>query len=61
MADWLDLGQDCLCYPTRVHFMMFDRTIRHCRQCGAPVARRLPDDGDTKLRAICTACTTKTP
>ena len=38
--------------------MMFDRTIRHCRQCGAPVARRLPDDGDTKLRAICTACHT---
>ena len=22
--------------------MMFDRTIRHCRQCGALVARRLP-------------------
>lgn len=38
--------------------MMFDRTIRHCRQCGALVARRLPDDGDTKLRAICTACNT---
>ena len=38
--------------------MMFDRTIRHCRQCGAPVARRLPDDGDTRERAICTACHT---
>ena len=38
--------------------MMFDRTIRHCRQCGALVARRLPDDGDTKLRAICTVCNT---
>ena len=38
--------------------MMFDRTIRHCRQCGAPVDRRLPDDGDTKLRAICTVCNT---
>ena len=38
--------------------MMFDRTIRHCRQCGALVARRLPDDGDTKERAICTACHT---
>jgi ADP-ribose pyrophosphatase YjhB (NUDIX family) len=38
--------------------MMFDRTIRHCRQCGAPVARRLPDDGDTKERAICTVCHT---
>ena len=32
--------------------------IRHCRQCGASVAYRLPDDGDTKLRAICTACHT---
>ena len=38
--------------------MMFDRTIRHCRQCGAPVDRRLPDDGDTKLRDICTVCNT---
>ena len=32
--------------------------IRHCRQCGASVAYRLPDDGDTKQRAICTACHT---
>ena len=38
--------------------MMFDRTIRHCRQCGALVARRLPDDGDTRERAICTVCNT---
>eukprot|EP01041_Mallomonas_annulata_P016632 gene16632-34628_t len=37
---------------------MFDRTIRHCRQCGALVARRLPDDGDTRERAICTVCNT---
>ena len=32
--------------------------IRHCRQCGASVAYSLPDDGDTKQRAICTACHT---
>jgi 8-oxo-dGTP pyrophosphatase MutT (NUDIX family) len=32
--------------------------IRHCRQCGASVAYRLPDDGDTKQRAICTVCHT---
>ena len=32
--------------------------IQHCRQCGASVVYRLPDDGDTKHRAICTACAT---
>lgn len=32
--------------------------IRHCRQCGNPVAYRLPDDGDTRERAICTVCAT---
>lgn len=32
--------------------------IQHCRNCGAPVVYRLPDDGDTKERAICTACQT---
>ena len=32
--------------------------IQHCRQCGASVTYRLPDDGDTKPRAICTACHT---
>jgi ADP-ribose pyrophosphatase YjhB (NUDIX family) len=38
---------------------MFTReAIRHCRQCGAAVAYRLPDDGDTKQRAVCTACNT---
>ena len=30
--------------------------IQHCKNCGAPVLYRLPDDGDTKLRAVCTAC-----
>ena len=31
--------------------------IKHCKDCGHQVAYRLPDDGDTKPRAICTACT----
>jgi ADP-ribose pyrophosphatase YjhB (NUDIX family) len=32
--------------------------IKHCRECGAPVSYRLPDDGDTKPRAVCSACAT---
>lgn len=32
--------------------------IQHCKACGAVVVYRLPDDGDTKERAICTACNT---
>ena len=32
--------------------------IKHCRDCGTPVQYRLPDDGDTRERAICTACNT---
>ncbi len=32
--------------------------IQHCRDCGSPVRYRLPDDGDTRQRAICTACHT---
>ncbi len=32
--------------------------IKHCRQCGTPVQYRIPDDGDTRERAICTACHT---
>ncbi len=32
--------------------------IKHCRDCGSAVSYRLPDDGDTKHRAICTACDT---
>lgn len=30
--------------------------IKHCRLCGAASSLRLPDDGDTKPRAVCTAC-----
>jgi ADP-ribose pyrophosphatase YjhB (NUDIX family) len=32
--------------------------IRHCRECGSPVTYRLPDDGDTRTRAVCSACQT---
>lgn len=32
--------------------------IKHCRDCGSAVSYRLPDDGDTRHRAICTACDT---
>lgn len=31
---------------------------RHCRQCGTAVHMRLPDDGDTRMRAVCPACAT---
>ena len=32
--------------------------IHHCRQCGARVVYRLPDDGDIKERAVCPECKT---
>lgn len=35
---------------------MLRRPIQHCQHCGAAVIYRIPDDGDTKARAICTAC-----
>ncbi|MBE2262396.1 MAG: NUDIX hydrolase [Burkholderiaceae bacterium] len=37
---------------------MFRSPIKHCRDCGSPVTYRLPDDGDTKERAICSQCQT---
>ena len=36
----------------------FRSPIRHCRACGTAVVYRLPDDGDTKQRAVCPACHT---
>jgi ADP-ribose pyrophosphatase YjhB (NUDIX family) len=33
-------------------------SIKHCKQCGTAVVYRLPDDGDTRERAVCTACNT---
>jgi ADP-ribose pyrophosphatase YjhB (NUDIX family) len=32
--------------------------IKHCKNCGAATTYRLPDDSDTKPRAVCTACAT---
>lgn len=32
--------------------------IKHCRECGTAVVYRIPDDGDTKPRAVCPACDT---
>lgn len=32
--------------------------IKHCRACGTAVTLRLPDDGDTKQRAVCPDCKT---
>lgn len=36
--------------------MTLHSPLKHCQHCGATVAYRLPDDGDTRPRAICTAC-----
>ncbi|MDD5030289.1 MAG: NUDIX hydrolase [Rhodoferax sp.] len=32
--------------------------IQHCKNCGAAVQYRVPDDGDTHQRAVCPACHT---
>ncbi len=32
--------------------------LKHCRACGTAVVYRLPDDGDTRQRAVCPACGT---
>ncbi len=37
---------------------MLRGAIKHCRDCGGAVAYRLPDNGDTHTRAVCTACHT---
>lgn len=38
--------------------MTFRSPIQHCRQCGAAVEYRVPDDGDTSVRAVCPVCHT---
>ena len=38
--------------------MQADRSSKFCRACGSPTAQRLPDDGDTKPRSVCTQCAT---
>jgi ADP-ribose pyrophosphatase YjhB (NUDIX family) len=37
---------------------LFRSPIKHCRNCGTLVAYRVPDDGDTRQRAVCPACAT---
>ncbi|QIL73031.1 NUDIX hydrolase [Diaphorobacter sp. HDW4B] len=32
--------------------------VRFCRNCGTAVEYRVPDDGDTRVRAVCPACHT---
>ena len=32
--------------------------VNHCRVCGTSVQHRVPDDGDTRVRAVCPACHT---
>jgi ADP-ribose pyrophosphatase YjhB (NUDIX family) len=35
---------------------MLRKPIKHCKDCGAAAVYRIPDDGDTKERAVCPAC-----
>jgi ADP-ribose pyrophosphatase YjhB (NUDIX family) len=37
---------------------MLRSPIKHCKNCGTAVVYRIPDDGDTKPRAVCPACHT---
>ena len=37
---------------------MLHSPIKHCRNCGTAVTYRIPDDGDTRERAVCPACST---
>ena len=37
---------------------MLRSPIKFCRNCGASVVYRIPDDGDTRERAVCPACDT---
>lgn len=36
--------------------MSFRPAIKFCCQCGSPVKHAIPDDGDTRVRAICPSC-----
>ena len=38
--------------------MLLRVPIKHCKNCGTAVVYRVPDDGDTKQRAVCPACDT---
>ena len=43
---------------SRYTHLMHRPPLKHCRVCGSAVVYRLPDDGDTKVRAVCPACHT---
>lgn len=38
--------------------MILRSPIQYCRQCGSAVQYRVPDDGDTRPRAVCATCQT---
>ena len=38
--------------------MLHRPLIQHCKACGSAVTYRLPDDGDTRERAVCNTCHT---
>ena len=38
--------------------MLHPPRIQHCKNCGSGVVYRVPDDGDTRERAVCPACAT---
>ncbi|MBK9444059.1 MAG: NUDIX hydrolase [Comamonadaceae bacterium] len=38
--------------------MMQRPPSKHCRNCGTTVVRRVPDDGDTRVRGVCPNCKT---
>jgi len=44
--------------PSGYTAFMIRPPAKHCRNCGTAVDLRLPDDGDTKMRAVCPACHT---
>lgn len=38
--------------------MLHRPLIQHCKSCGNAVTYRVPDDGDTRERAVCSVCQT---
>ena len=45
-------------FQSRYTDFMHRPPLKHCRVCGTAVVYRLPDDGDTKERAVCPTCNT---
>lgn len=57
-AAWPVINQAIDRSPILAFFMTYRSPIKHCRACGAAVAYHVPNDGDTKRRAICPLCHT---